>query len=197
MSRRNSAVNAGGFSLVEVMAALIVTSVGLLGVVKIEALALSSTGTARISSLVASATASLAATMRADRAYWAHLTSDTMVTVNISDTTITASDSNLLVPPQGGCTAASPCTATAQIAAQDLHDWTSGLRTILPSSTNPTATVSCRKPNAGPVTCAIHVVWTDHLVSTLYSTNTQATAGQTAQAIQKAGQNAYTLYTEP
>src|SRR5438445_9867309 len=59
-----------GFSLVEVMVALIVMSVGLLGIAKMQALALTSTTSARMRSIVALEASSLASTMRADRAYW-------------------------------------------------------------------------------------------------------------------------------
>ena len=198
MNRRGSKMSARGFSLVEVMVALVVISVGLLGVAKIEALALSSTGTARMSSLVASAAASLAATMRADRLYWARsLTADPAVNINVASATVTASDSNLLAPPAGGCTAASPCTGAAQLAAQDLQDWASSLQTMLPANTSPAATVNCQIPTGSPVTCAIHISWTEHLVSTIYSTNTLSTLQQTTQAAQQAGQTSYTLYTEP
>ena len=67
---RHGCLRDAGFSLVEVMVALIVMSVGLLGIAKMQALALTSTTSARMRSLVALEAASLASTMRADRAYW-------------------------------------------------------------------------------------------------------------------------------
>src|ERR1700756_1191655 len=60
-----------GFSLIEVMVALIIISVGLLGIAKMQALALASTGTARLRALASIEAASLASIMHSDRAYWA------------------------------------------------------------------------------------------------------------------------------
>lgn len=186
-----------GFSLVEVMVALIVTTVGVLGVVKIQALALSDTGTSRVRSLVAFAAASLAATMHADRAYWANITSDPAVDIDVTRRVVTASDPALVNPPAGGCTLSSPCTAAAQLAAQDLYDWADSLRTIAPAGTSPTATVTCDITPANPVTCAIRIAWTEHLVDTPYSNNTAASAAQLAQAATQAGPVSYTVYAQP
>jgi Tfp pilus assembly protein PilV len=168
-----------------------------LGVVKIQALALSGTGTARARSLVAFAAASLASTLHADRAYWANVSADPAINVNVANSTLTAADPALLNPPPGGCTTASPCTLPAQLVAQDLRDWTDSLRTILPASSNPTAAVTCQIPGNSPVSCAIHITWTENLVTTPYSTNMAASAQQTAQAVQQAEPVSYTLYAEP
>jgi type IV pilus assembly protein PilV len=195
--RRYARERAHGFTLVEVLVGLLVISVGVLGVAKVQALALSSTGTARMRSMVALAAASLAATMSAERAYWATRTADPAVSININSGVITAADQNLQTPPGGGCTALSPCVGTAQIAAQDLHDWVSSLQNILPANTSPTATVACQIPANNPVTCAIYIVWTENLVSTQYSSNVLSSAPQNLQAAQNIEQTSYTLYTEP
>jgi type IV pilus assembly protein PilV len=95
-----------GFSLVEVLVSIVVISIGLLGVAKIQALALSSTGTGRMRAMAAFAAASLAATMHADRQYWAGVPADPAVVINVTSATITASDASLTAPPGGGCTTA-------------------------------------------------------------------------------------------
>ena len=59
-----------GFSLIEVMVALIVLSVGLLGVAKMQALSLSSTTISNKRSMAAIEAASLAAAMHVNRGYW-------------------------------------------------------------------------------------------------------------------------------
>src|SRR3981189_1478832 len=84
-----------GFSLVEVMGALIIVSVGLLGIAKMQALALSSTGTARLRSLAALEAASLAASMHADRAYWAAGATAAPITITGTSTGPTISDATL------------------------------------------------------------------------------------------------------
>jgi type IV pilus assembly protein PilV len=176
-----------GFSMVEVMVALIVISVGLLGIAKMQALALSSTNTAKMRSLASIQAASLASTMRADRAYWATLT-DT-VTVNVTNKTITAAtDPALMAPPSSHCAvvAAIPCTS-AQIAAQDLSDWVAALGATLP---NDTAVITCNLDRAGanPITCTIQLSWSENVVSSRSAGNASNTA---------APQTQYALYVEP
>ena len=63
-----------GFTIIEVMVALVVISIGLLGIAKMQALALASTSTSRLRSLAAIQAASLGSAMHANRAYWAAAT---------------------------------------------------------------------------------------------------------------------------
>jgi type IV pilus assembly protein PilV len=195
--RRRSRQHARGFSLVEVLVGLMVIGVGLLGVARVQALALSSTGSARTRSMVAFAASSLAATMSADRKYWAAVQADPAVSVTVASATVSASDPDLQSPPSGGCTASSPCTAAGQLAMQDLHDWALSLQSLLPANTSPTATVTCGIVAGNPVTCAINIAWTENLVATTYSSNTTSSAQQDLQAVQQVEQTSYTLYTEP
>jgi len=60
-----------GFSLVEVMVAVVVICVGLLGIAKMQALALSNSNSSRLRSLAAIEAAGLAAAMHSNREYWA------------------------------------------------------------------------------------------------------------------------------
>jgi type IV pilus assembly protein PilV len=189
--------HAHGFSLVEVLVGMLVISVGLLGVARVQALALSSTGTVRTRSMVAFAASSLAATMSADRKYWAAVQADPAVSVVVTSATVSASDPDLQSPPGGGCTVSSPCIAAGQLAMQDLHDWAVSLQTLLPANTSPTATVTCQIVTGNPVTCAINIAWTENVVSTTYSSNTSSSAQQNLQAVQQVEQTSYTLYTEP
>src|SRR5215471_3607666 len=62
---------ADGFSLVEVMVAVVIICVGLLGIAKMQALALSSTTTSRLRALAAIQAAGLASAMHSNREYWA------------------------------------------------------------------------------------------------------------------------------
>src|SRR5262249_20277585 len=109
-----------GFSLVEVMVALIVMSVGLLGVAKMQALALSSTGNARIRSLAALEAASFASTMRADRDYWASVAKDPAVV--FANGTVSQTSDKTLAPKGSDC----PCTSP-QLAYADLQEWIADL----------------------------------------------------------------------
>ena len=105
---------ARGFTLLEVMISLIITSIGLLGIAKIHALAYSSTATAGVRSLVALQTAGLASSMHANRGYWA--AGAAPVPVIITGTTINDGTLDGAAATVGYCVAGvgpTPCTPDA------------------------------------------------------------------------------------
>jgi len=165
-----------GFSLVEVMVALIVMSIGLLGVAKMQAAALSNTAIASTRSLAAIEASSLAATMHANRGYWSSPTVATSIT--LQGGTITPN-----VAPLGDCIGA-PCTP-AGLAQWDLKEWTNAAIQVLPPDY--LATIACA-PTDTPPNCTIQIQWAEKTV-------TVNKDGQT----QSDGQNLpiYELYVEP
>jgi type IV pilus assembly protein PilV len=176
-----------GFSLIEVMAALIIISVGLLGIAKMQALALSSTGTARLRSLAAIEAASLAASMHIDRTYWGSV--GPAKTVTVTGTTIPDSTLGVVQSCTGsGGTRPTPCTA-ARMAAEDLQLWAKSVQAVLP---NDIATITCNQTGGAPVTCTIKIQWAEHIVN---SNNQEATTA-TATAV-TAASTTYTLSVEP
>jgi type IV pilus assembly protein PilV len=175
-----------GFSLVEVMVAVLVISIGLLGIAKMQALALSSSGNARLRALASLEAASLASAIRANRTYWAaSAVVGTDLTVTIKGASITASSDAQLLPAMncqfGGANA--PCTS-AQLAAYDVQQWATALNGLMPSDA---ALIDCTLPAAtSPVTCTVQINWTENEVAA----NTTATGA--AMPIPQ-----YTLYVEP
>jgi type IV pilus assembly protein PilV len=186
--------HARGFTLIEVLVALIVTCIGLLGIAKIQALVYANTGSASTRSLVALQASGLAATMHANRVYWSLGAAPSPITITgpvISESTNTlnttaaaTTDCNLT-----GSTVALPCLPPV-LAAHDLHIWANGLSGLLPGVT-PTTTITC-PPGLIPLTCTIQITWNEKTVSL----NTQSNAGTTQGA---AGTFAptYTLFVEP
>ena len=63
-------LHARGFSLVEVMVAVVVICIGLLGIAKMQAMALSNTNMSRQRSLAAIEAASMASAMHSNQLYW-------------------------------------------------------------------------------------------------------------------------------
>ena len=185
-----------GFSLVEVMVALVVVSVGLLGVAKMQALALASTGTAKMRALASIEAASLASTLRADRAYWSSI--GTNMTVNVSSAAAVSASTGygaLATVPTSGCTTVTPVCTSVQIAAQDLSDWAQALITALPGGS---AVITCN-PATGtdPVTCSIKLTWNENLVALSTATNAAATVAQNQNALANIQQTQYALYVQP
>lgn len=162
MIRRNTMSRLQGFSLVEVMVALIIICVGLLGIAKLQALMLSSTGASRMRALAALEASSIAAAMHANRDYWA---GTPPATTTVNDTAaskgITSNDSTLQTSP--ACEygqADAPCTA-AKMAAFDLQNWLSDMYVTLPGSISK---IACA-PSTGVVSCTVTISWQENTVA--------------------------------
>jgi type IV pilus assembly protein PilV len=144
---------AAGFTLVEVLVALIIIAVGMLGLAKIQALAYASTGIAGSQSIAALQASSLVSAMRANRSYWSTVANNFSFTYTAG--TVSSPNDATLTNTTYTCTAA--CTPP-QVAAHDLTAWTAALAGVLPK---PTATISCPTP-AG---CSIQIDWVENNVS--------------------------------
>jgi type IV pilus assembly protein PilV len=182
--------------LIEVLVALVVCSIGLLGLAKMESLALSSEDVSGARTIAAMQASSLAAMMHADRGYWgsSSATASAIVTggagtYSVSDTTLTFGGNYCTTSGAGSCT-------PIQMAANDLYNWASGvpsaattygLQNLLPGYQ---ATIACTPTvTAAPVTCTITISWVENAVAgdSQQQTNIAALAGATT----------YTLSVEP
>ena len=191
MTRASSCVRgaARGFSLIEVMVALIVIAVGLLGIAKMQSLALMATANASKRGLAAIEADSLAASMHVNRSYGASGLAPAQFTV----TNGVISDPTLATVVDCTSTGAAPCTAS-QVAAYDVQQWGTQIQTILPNPT--TSTVTCTKVvTAVPISCTIQIVWSE----TTVSVNQQGAAGIAGQTVAQQTNfgPTYTLYVEP
>ena len=181
---------AGGFSLIEVMVALIIVAVGMLGIAKMQALALSTTASSGVRSLVAIESASLAASMHANRDYWG-ATPPTSFTVGVVTTspgtvTVTITDPTNTLNVAANCQTTTACTTT-QLAAYDVQQWGIALGQVVPAAL---ATINCQNATA-PTSCNIQITWQENVVAT----NNAAAAQSSAAGILNSPQ--YTLYVEP
>ena len=154
-----------GFTLIEVMIAMVVTAVGLLGLAKMQALAVSGSKSAGSRSLIALQVGGLVSAMHANSAFW----QSTAVPASFSAAgagTInpTASALNATIAATD-CTSATSCTP-AKLAARDLQKWASGMFDQFPTYGSQfvcTATV--------PISCQIYVTWTEKRVGFSAATN--------------------------
>jgi type IV pilus assembly protein PilV len=186
-----------GFSLVEVMVALVVVSLGLLGVAKMQALALASTGTAKMRSLAAIEAASLVSTMHADRNYWSSIAANLTVNVSSAGAISSTQDPGLNTAPASQCqSAATPCTSV-QLAAQDLSEWATTLVQVLPGLQPSTITCTVDATGKNPVTCKITLSWVENVVALNTSTSATATTAQNNSALTNIAATQYALYTQP
>lgn len=171
---------AKGFTLIEVLIALVVVSVGLLGMAKTQALALSSTQLSAGRSLIALQAASLASAMHGNPAYWRA----GLAPSNFSTTGATVSDSTgILNATVGDCTTL--CNP-AQLAAHDVQIWASNMNQQFPSYS---ATVVCSTIVGAPISCTLNIAWSEKTVAY----NTTTSVGASAQL----STQSYILYIEP
>jgi type IV pilus assembly protein PilV len=165
-----------GFSMIEVLVTMLVVSIGLLGIAKMQAAAVSNTQVARVRSLIALQAGSLASFMHGNPGYWANgPTSFTATGATITDAT------GVLTVTSPDC-ASAVCTP-AQLAAYDVHYWVDKFNGQFPSYT---AAVNCAGTS---VTCNITLTWVENYIAINRST-AALTAGQTAT-------QSFTLYVQP
>ena len=182
-----------GFSLVEMLVALLVISIGLLGIAKMQALALSNTSGGRLRAVAAIEAGGLASLIASNHNYWGTLASALTITVaaGASAATITSSDSTLstTVNCLYGSGSAAPCTA-AKMAGYDLQQWVTEFQNVMSGvgAANYFASVSCNALTAGTtqVTCQITVNWTEQNV---LANSSQTTTGMASPS--------YTLFVSP
>ena len=213
MRHLRARVRVGGFSLVEVMVAVIVICVGLLGIAKMQALALSNTSTSRLRALAAIQAAGLAAAMHSNREYWAGATPPVTTTFNANATgqfvstdaalqaaANTALPAGLSTPDAiqtcvGTANAAAVCggaTGVVNLAAFDLARWAASLNALLP---NPQSTISCAvvAGAAAPPSCTIVISWSERAVAM----NQQEVQAEAAKGPSNIENPTYLLYVEP
>lgn len=182
---------ARGFSLIEVMVALIIIAVGMLGIAKMQALALSTTESSGTRSLVAIEAASLAASMHADRDYWVGGPPSASFTVAVQTTgpgtnSVTITDPTTILSTTTNCAITGTCTP-GQVAAYDVQQWGAALAQVVPAAL---ATVTCNT-TAVPLSCTIQIKWQENVTST---NNTTAAVSSSSGALNSP---VYTLYVEP
>lgn len=180
-----------GFTLVEVLISLVIIAIGLLGVAKMQALALATTANASRRALASIEADSLSAAMHVNRGYWASGVAPSPITVVNG----VISDAGLATVVDCSAGAAAPCTPL-QIAAYDLQQWAAELTNVLPKPN--TATITCSQVIvATPISCSITLTWTENLVSVNQQEAAAATAALAAGTTPTLAQPSYTVYVQP
>jgi type IV pilus assembly protein PilV len=176
----------------EVLVALVIIGVGMLGIAKIQALSYASTGTAAQRSIAAILASSMSAAMRANRAYWSVQAATVPQLVTITNGAFTPGPTDAALTSTASCLNAT-CVPQA-LAAYDLHQWATAISGALPSSV---ATITCQPPTATnyPVGCIVTVNWSERNIG-LNAQSQGTTVGTTNNACGAIGP-CYTLYVEP
>lgn len=205
MNHRTSGRALQGFSLVEIMIAVVVICVGLLGIAKMQALAVSSTNTARLRAMAAFQAASLASAMHSNRLYWASAAAvaSSPVTVNVPAGTTTA---GISITPAGFAPGDRACIVTTAsalpacsgtggpltLAGFDVQRWAESTVGLLP---NLTTTITCQGA-VPPASCIIQMSWTEQTRAVNSSEKSVAIVDNQLAAA-GGSLDYYTLYVEP
>ena len=159
-----------GFSLIEVMVALLIISIGLLGVARMQAQAIGNTKVSSSRSIAAIHAASMASAMHANKAYWAA----GLAPASAAVTGTSISDATLNGQTVTDCVANS--CSPVQMAAFDLQAWGSSLLAQLPAGAG---TVVCSTTLGTIISCSVTVTWNEKYIglntATLDSSKVTAT----------------------
>lgn len=179
---------ARGFTLLEVLVAILVVAIGLLGLAKMQALAVSNTQVSSTRSLIALQASSLGAAMQGNKGYWAA----GVAPASFSTQGSTVTDATgVLTQTIATCFSASvpttPVCTPAQLAAYDLQTWARNMAAQFPSYA---ANFACNSVAGAPVSCTITITWSEKYVALNRTTAAASGAAQTAT-------QSYTLYVAP
>lgn len=139
-----------GFSLVEVLVALLVLSIGLMGISKLVLVSARANDSAYLRSQATSLAYSILDAMHANR----------QAAINGNYTIASA---NGATDPGVQCNNAAPCTNTLTLAQYDLYQWRQRLLALGPSGNGSVAIAATTDPVSGTVstTATIVVSWDD------------------------------------
>ncbi|GAB2568420.1 hypothetical protein GCM10027066_08790 [Dyella jejuensis] len=145
-------IGSGGYSLLEVLVALVIISIGVIGIAAMQAAALAGTHTSQTESIAANEARSLADAMLANPAFWDGGPAPTSSVFVTAGPTITGSTALAANP---ACASGNNCSPS-DMAAFDLRNWATEYFQQVPNATK--AAVSCNTTN--PPVCTIQLIWT-------------------------------------
>jgi type IV pilus assembly protein PilV len=150
----------GGFTLLEVLIALLVLSVGLLGIGKMMLLSARANDSAYMRSQATALAYTMLDAMRANRA------------ASLSQ----GYDTAQVVPIQLACASAAPGCTSGQVAQNDTFLWNQSLATALPNGAGTVVTVTAPDGSTGAdnVTATITVTWSDKVAEQSFGDPTAA-----------------------
>ncbi len=188
---RSRARSLSGFTLLEVLVAILVVSLGLLGLAKMEALAISNTQVSSSRSLIALQASSLGAAMQGNKGYWAAgVAPGAFSTAGAVVTDGTGVLSQTVTTCVSTTTPTAPVCTPAQLAAYDLQSWATRMAAQFPSYT---ANFTCNNVAGAPVSCTINISWSEKYVALNRTTATGSAASGGAQTATQS----YSLYVNP
>lgn len=169
-----------GFTMVELLVTILIVTVGILGLAKMQATAVSNTAVSRTRALMTYQAESLAGMIRANRSFW--VTSGNVATwpaFNVSTAGV-ATNTGMTTVAAGTCTGASAACDEKQMAYDDMvNTWTPQFVAAFPAASAaivcvPATGASCAANPTSPHSYDITLTWNQKLVAMSKTTqNTQ------------------------
>ena len=156
-----------GFTIIELLVTLVIVSIGMLGVAKMQAAAVAETGVARTRSLMTFQAEALAAMMRSNKGFWQSSTAYTQnitIPAGTSATNVTGATGTVApTTTDGTCNSPSGTGCTpAQLAYDDLKTWKTASSKAFPAASG---TIVCTGSATTPETCDITLNWSERTVA--------------------------------
>ena len=176
-----------GFSLVEVLVSVLITSIAVVGLIGMQGIAARNMQTARTRSIVAMQAESLATAMHGNRRFWSF--GNAPANFRVAGTTI-PDPSGLLKTQSVRCTSETPaptgeCTPD-NLASFDVQTWASSMAQLVPTYQ---AASECGTDETRSFTCALTITWVER-----YVRNAQTVAND---SLATSGMQSFTLYIQP
>ena len=158
-----------GFSLVEVLVALLVLSIGLLGICKLVLFSARANDSAYLRSQATTLAYSMLDAMHANR--------QTAI-----DGSYNVAAANAATDPGAQCNSAAPCTDSLTLAQYDLFQWKQRLQALGPTGNGSITTATTTDPVSGTTatTATITVTWDDTVAQQTFG----AAAGNVAVTLE-------------
>jgi type IV pilus assembly protein PilV len=161
-----------GFTMIEVLVALVILSIGLIGVAAMGATSIVNTHSSQEESLMASEARSISDAMQANYGYWG-IAGQAPPSLAVASSTL--SGDSTLESDETNCSTTT--CAPVDLAAYDLKAWGSQL-----SSLNSTAQAQIGCISGAPIICTIRVNWVPQS-SVALNSGTQNTSPATAATV--------------
>jgi type IV pilus assembly protein PilV len=156
-----------GFTLIELLITLVIVSVGMLGMAKLQAAAIAESQVSRVRSLMTFQAESLSGIMQANRSYWG-ATTGTAPHIKVGAGGLTDTAATMKATGTAAkCAAVGTSCDIYEIAFYDATLWANSFNAQFP---NGTAEVTCTVTANLPTTCDIALNWKEHYVAVNRST---------------------------
>lgn len=160
-----------GFTIVELLVTILIVTVGILGLAKLQAAAVSNTSVSRTRALMTYQAESLAGMIRSNRLFWVTSGNVTTWPKFQLDATGTVTQSVNMTQKSGGCVGVSVSCVPAELAYDDvITTWVPQFIAAFPNATAsitcvPATGSACAANPASPHSYDITLTWTQKMVA--------------------------------